>query len=165
MDALPGGKFRIQLGRKQPARVRPDFNCVHVSRRRALVARAKNVEGVQYRGIEGIDREVRRKENVAALIQHMTAEVGHGALPCAVQAGAHVSLCRWLPGGGPLPAMKPKVGARLPIRKYEKYHGETCGWASVKQTTASGTVYIGGSAIHLPAVSSLQRGRHHTFVI
>jgi hypothetical protein len=83
-DALPSGEFCIQLGRKQPARARPDFNCVHGSRRRALVARAENVEGVQYRGFEGINRKVRRKEDVAALVQHMTAEVGHGALLCAV---------------------------------------------------------------------------------
>jgi hypothetical protein len=56
------------------------------------------------------------------------------------------------------------MGVRPPIRKYEKYHGETCGWASVKQTTASGTVYIGGSAIDPPS-PACSGGWHHTFVI
>jgi hypothetical protein len=60
--------------------------------------------------------------------------------------------------------MKSKMGVRPPIRKYEKYHGETCGWASVKQTTASGTVYIGGSAIDPPS-PACSGGWHHTFVI
>jgi hypothetical protein len=45
-----------------------------------LVARAENVEGVQYGGFGRIDCELSRKEYVATLIQHMTAEVGHLAL-------------------------------------------------------------------------------------
>ena len=60
--------------------------------------------------------------------------------------------------------MKPKVGTRLPIRKCEKYHDGTCGWASVKQTTASGTVHIDGSAIDPPS-PACHGGRHHTLVI
>jgi hypothetical protein len=84
-----------------------------------LVACTENIEGVPYRGIEGIDRKVRRKENVAALIQHMTAKIGHGALLCAGQAGAHVSLGHWRLGAALLPAMKAKVGARPPIRKHK----------------------------------------------
>jgi hypothetical protein len=94
-----------------------------------LVARTENVECVAYRGVEGIDREIRRKKHVAALIQHMTAEVGHGALLCAGQAGAHVSLCHWRLGTALLPAMKANVGTRPPIRKHKKHHAETCGVA------------------------------------
>jgi hypothetical protein len=45
-----------------------------------LVARAENVEGVQYGSLDRIDSEISRTEYVATLIQHMTAEVGHLAL-------------------------------------------------------------------------------------
>ena len=49
---------------------------------------------MSHRSVQSLGGNIGRKENITALIQHMTMIIEHGARLCAVQAGAHVSLCR-----------------------------------------------------------------------
>jgi hypothetical protein len=54
----------------------------------------KNFGGLPYRAIQSVGGDVRRKEGATALIQHVTAKIGHLVLLHAIEAGALVSLCR-----------------------------------------------------------------------
>jgi hypothetical protein len=67
-----------------------------------LIGLAKNVEGVPQCCLQVFGNDIRRKENVAALIQHITAIIGHWVRSCTpFQAGAHVSLGHWRLSGRP----------------------------------------------------------------
>jgi hypothetical protein len=56
-----------------------------------LIALAKNAEGVLQSGSQVLGNDIRRKEYVAALIQHITAIIAHGSAPARRSQ-------RWLDG-------------------------------------------------------------------
>lgn len=72
-----------------------------------MITRLAYVEGVLDRGGEGLNDDIRRKDNVAVLIQHVAAVAGHGVAPLAPIRREHPYLsAAGASRVGPLPAME-----------------------------------------------------------